>query len=328
MASRLFRDEVFEARRSQSLGAGRLTLGGSGWVVVRVAVALAAALLTFAFVAEVTRKSHVQGVLLPAGGPVVLNAPTSGRISALRVAEGQVVDAGDPLLTLALDRDTATGPVGERVASQLAVRREALQSEQRLRATQIRLQQQALQARIQALHAEERRIDDEIAMADGRRALVRKQADRLAQLVADGFVSATQAQAQQQELLESDAAVQRLHRSRIALARDRTSLAADGEQLEAQLLTEQAQIDRQIAALDQERVENEARQAQVVASPTAGTVTLVAASTGQTVQPGQLVVSITPAASPLQAHLFAPSRTIGFAEVGQPVRLRYAAFPY
>jgi transposase-like protein len=30
----------------------------------------------------------------------------------------------------------------------------------------------------------------------------------------------------------------------------------------------------------------------------------------------------------LQAHLFAPSRTVGFAQRGQAVQLRYAAFPY
>lgn len=328
MGRQLFRKEAVEARQMQALGVLRLSAAVSSWGLAALAIGLAGALATFAFAAEIARKSHVSGVLLPAGGQLDLKAVQPGRVSTLKVTEGQAVAEGDVVLVLAVDRETAAGPVGARVAGQLASRREALESERRLRSTQVSLQQQALGARVQAMLAELRRADDEISLAERRRALVQQQAERLGQLVTAGFVSATQAQSQQQELLEAEARVQQLHRSRIALERDRANLEAEGAQLGAQLQTELAQVDRQLASLDQERVENEARQTEVVTAPKAGTVTLLGSGAGQTVQPGQLLVSIAPAEAPLEAHLFAPSRTIGFAEVGQPVQLRYAAFPY
>jgi membrane fusion protein len=83
-----------------------------------------------------------------------------------------------------------------------------------------------------------------------------------------------------------------------------------------------------VATLAQEAAENEARRTQVITAARDGTVTLLALSAGQPVQPGQLLASIAPAGTPLQAHLFAPSRVVGFVAVGQEVRLRYAAFPY
>ena len=52
------------------------------------------------------------------------------------------------------------------------------------------------------------------------------------------------------------------------------------------------------------------------------------------VEPGQLVgsganlLTLLPEGSPLEAHLFAPSRAIGFIRAGQDVLLRYPAFPY
>jgi hypothetical protein len=51
---------------------------------------------------------------------------------------------------------------------------------------------------------------------------------------------------------------------------------------------------------------------------------LLPLAVGQPVLPAQLVAALAPAAAPLQAHLFAPSRTVGFAQRGQAVQLRYA----
>lgn len=175
----LFRKEAIEARQVQALGALRLSAAVSSWGLAALAIGLAGALVTFAFVAEVARKSHVSGVLLPAGGQLDLKAVQPGRVSTLKVTEGQAVAEGDVLLVLAIDRETAAGPVGARVAGQLASRREALESERRLRSTQVSLQQQALAARVQAMQAELRRADDEISLAERRRALVQHQAERL-----------------------------------------------------------------------------------------------------------------------------------------------------
>ena len=324
----LFRSEVMQARAGQWLGGVRLNTSLPWWALTAGAALLAAALLTYAFVGQMTRKAHVGGILVPAGGMMDLHAAAAGRVAEVRVAEGQSVQQGEVILVLALDRSTGGGEVGSQVAQQIEQRRTALEAERVLRTSQIRLQQQSLAARVQAMDAELRRADDEIALAKRRLALAQQQAARVDQLLAAGFLSPTQAQTQQQEVIDAETRVQQLLRTRLALARDRATLAAESGHLAAQLQTELTQVDRAVAALAQEAAENDARRTQVIVAPRDGTVTLLPLAAGQPVLPAQLVAALAPAAAPLQAHLFAPSRTVGFAEKGQPVQLRYAAFPY
>lgn len=317
-----------QARAGQWLGGVRLNTSLPRWALTAGAALLAAALIAYAFVGEVTRKAHVSGILVPAGGMMDLHAAAAGRVAEVRVTEGQSVKQGDVIMVLALDRSTGGGELGTQVAQQIEQRRAALEAERVLRASQIRLQQQSLAARVQAMDEELRRVDDEIALAKRRLALAQQQAARVDQLLAAGFLSPTQAQTQQQEVIDAETRVQQLQRSRLALARDRATLAAESGQLAAQLQTELTQVDRAVAALAQEAVENHARRAQVITAPHDGSVSLLPLAVGQPVVPGQLVAALVPAGAPLQAHLFAPSRMIGFASPGQAVQLRLAAFPY
>jgi membrane fusion protein len=326
--SDLFRPEVMQARSGQWLGGVRLAQSVPGWWLTLGASLLAALLTAYVFFGEVTRKARVGGVLMPADGLIDVAAGSAGRVAEVRVREGQTVSAGTVLFVLAVDRASGAGETGARVAEQIEARRAALQAERALRESQIRLQQQAVASRVAALDAEIRKLDDEIATAQRRRALGAQQVSRLEQLAREGFVSATQVQTQQQDLLDQDARIQQLSRAQLALRRDRQTLAAEVTQLAAQLQTDLASVERSLAALAQEAVENDARRTQVVVAPRAGTVTALALQAGQAVAPGQRLAMLAPRDSPLQAHLFAPSRTVGFVEPGQPVRLRYAAFPY
>ena len=49
---------------------------------------------------------------------------------------------------------------------------------------------------------------------------------------------------------------------------------------------------------------------------------------GQMVTPGAPLATLIPPDAALEAHLFAPSRSIGFLRVGQDVLLRYLAYPH
>jgi hypothetical protein len=83
-----------------------------------------------------------------------------------------------------------------------------------------------------------------------------------------------------------------------------------------------------MAQLEQERAEAEARREIVVVAPHDGTVTAIHAVPGAKADTGTPLLSIVPLASRLEAHLYAPSRAIGFVRPGQRVLLRYQAFPY
>jgi membrane fusion protein len=326
--SDLFRPEVAQARSGQWLGGVRLKHRLPAWAFTLGAALLAAALIAYAFIGEVTRKARISGVLIPTGGQLDLTAAAPGHVRELRVAEGQAVKAGETLLVLTLDRQSGLGETGGQVAQQIEARRATLAAERNFREIQIRLQQQSLSARVQALEMEIRRAEDEAALAERRRALAAQQVARQEELLRSGFVSPAQLQTQQQELLDHDTRLQQLSRTRLALQRDRQTLAAERDQLAAQLRTDLTLIERNEALLAQEAAENEARRMQVVVAPRDGVVTALALHAGQSVTAGQTLATLAPAGAALEAHLFAPSRTTGFVAPGQRVLLRYAAYPY
>jgi len=119
------------------------------------------------------------------------------------------------------------------------------------------------------------------------------------------------------------------------LQREQQSLRAEIVGLDGQWATDQAQLERSAVALRQEAIENDARKMVAVVAPSDGVVTTVHLPTGAAAQPGQTLATVLPSHArddghdePLEAHLYAPSRTAGFIRPGQDVRLRLAAFPY
>ena len=92
----------------------------------------------------------------------------------------------------------------------------------------------------------------------------------------------------------------------------------------------------------QEASENATRKSTVITAPTGVTgqrykITALNLLAGQAVQAGQTLATLVPVQTVegtdvedmmVEAHLFAPSRTAGFLKAGQPVYMRYAAYPY
>jgi membrane fusion protein len=115
---------------------------------------------------------------------------------------------------------------------------------------------------------------------------------------------------------------------RANVERERLTLAGELEELPLRGPIQIAEIDRSIAAVEQEIAEAEARRRIVVTAPQGGTVTALQAEPGSSVSPSVPLLSVIPGGSELEAQLFSPSRAVGFLRPGQTVRLRYQPFPY
>ena len=85
---------------------------------------------------------------------------------------------------------------------------------------------------------------------------------------------------------------------------------------------------RNISVLELARADAAARREIVVTAPHDGTVTAIYAIAGAYANATVPLLSIVPSDSQLEAHLYGPSRAIGFIEPGQRVLLRYSAFAY
>jgi membrane fusion protein len=256
-------------------------------------------------------------------------------VAELRVKEGLAVVKGEELLVLDTDRATRTfGTTGDvdnaavLVNSQIEARRVALMSERVSRQSQAQVHRQAIFDRFPTIDSELAKLDDEISLQTRRKELAELNVKRYEDLVNAKFVSPVQVQTQQEALIDQDVRLSSLERAKLTLRRERAGLAAEERQIAAQLGTELATADRELAALNQEITENDARRTTVVVAPRAGTISAISIGLGQFVTAGQSLAALQPKGTPLEAHLYAPSRTVGFVAVGQAVLIRYAAYPY
>ena len=331
----LFRTEVAEAQTAQWLGAVRLVRPLSFSLVTACALGLASALVAFAIWGEFNRKARLSGLLVPTLGTLNITTPQGGTVVQRPVTEGQAVQAGDVLLVIKSARNTLRDGVaqdtGAQVDQQIAARLLSVQTERGLRAVQSRQREQMLGDRARALQAELRQLAEEADLLQRRVHLADTTLGRLQQLAADGYVSAAQVQARQEERLEAQARLQSSQRMATGLQRDLQDTLAEREALAAQLQADINALQRAEAGLAQEAAENAARQNTVITAPFAGQVTALDLQPGQSVQAGQPLLTLLPQGEQparLQAHLYAPSRTAGFVRAGQTVYLRYAAYPY
>ena len=335
---KLFREEVLSARAGRWLGGVQLAQSVPAWLACMMALVLAASLLAYGFIGSYARKAHVTGILAPRGGEINIQAPASGRVAELRVKEGQQVASGDILMVLDTDKtallvgeSASPGQVGDTaalVSKQLDRRREGIAAERASRVSQADVRSRAIQDRLLTLDSELAKLTDEIALQARRRDLAQRSVQRYEALVSSDFVSPVQLQTQQETLIDQDARLRSLERARLNLQRERGGLVADGKQITADLATVLAGSDREAMALAQEATENTARRTTVVVAPRAGTVSAVAVGQGQWSNAGQTLAAMQPLGEPLEAQLYAASRTAGFVAPGQRVLIRYAAYPY
>jgi membrane fusion protein len=213
------------------------------------------------------------------------------------------------------------------ILEQLYARRASLAEElaRRLRL----LDEQALSTsrRLVALRSEAAHLRKELETQAAREASAAEQLARYEELARQNFVSPLTARQRRDELLDQTARRQALERTLVAAQREAAVVSSELRQIPLRAEQQQAELQRELASLQQDIVGAEAARTVVVVAPQDGLVTAIAAERGQTVGP-QPLATLLPRDSPLEAHLYAPSRSIGFIEPGQTVRVRYAAYPF
>jgi len=83
-----------------------------------------------------------------------------------------------------------------------------------------------------------------------------------------------------------------------------------------------------LSQLEQQVIEVSARRDYSIVSPTDGFVATNLTKQGEAVLAGQTLMTILPNDFEVVAELYVPSGSIGFVQEGQPVSMRYSAFPF
>ena len=328
----LFRSEALERQHRNWLGSITMVRPLSYSVWTALACGMGLLVVGFFTWGSYTQRSTLSGHLMPSTGLVRVHVPQSGVVQRMRVAEGQSVQQGQALFELGSDRQSTSGPsdsgVHATVSARVRQRGASLQAQMAQTLALQAQEQSALATRLARLKAQADTLDTQIASQRQRTLLAAETQDRSMGLVAQGFYSKEQAQQRQAELLDQQVKLQGLLREQDHTAQE---IQARSDELRALPLRHQAQVaelERNRLGVEQELAESESLRQLVIHAPQAGVVTAIVAEAGQTADPGRALLSIVPASAVLQAHLYAPSRAIGFIRVGDTVRLRYQAYPY
>ncbi|MGQ0698198.1 MAG: HlyD family secretion protein [Panacagrimonas sp.] len=326
----LFRSSALAAQKAKSLGGIVLIRPLSYRVLTATAVVCALMVVAFLIWGTYTKRSTVSGQLVPDKGLVKVHVPQAGVVLEKHVVEGQTVKRGDLLYVMSSERQTSTqSGLQAAISSQVEARRDSLRDQMDKTQSLIAQEREALGKRLGESSAEVRIQEAQIDNQRLRVELARQAFASYEGLLARDFISREQLQQKEIELLDQTARLKAMERELLALQRERATRSDELESLEFKGQNQLLEFDRGISTVDQELIESEAKRRLVVIAPQTGVATAVLADVGQTMDGTRsLLLSIVPADATMQAQLFAPSRAVGFIKPGDPVRVRYQAFPY
>jgi membrane fusion protein len=325
---RLFRSESLRARELAWQGRPALALGFPVVFVSLGSVALAlaaAALITFGSYA---RRVDMEGTILPSAGLIAISSPSSGWIEALAVREGEAVEKGARLYTLNLDTATKDGETQQQIINTQTAAREMLTQEIERKTRMSEETQRELRQKIENLKAQIDQVGGQVTVQEGFVQRVTRQYNLFLALLERRQASMNEADARQRDWMQSMSRLQDLESSNLRL---QGQLGDARYQLATIATTTNDEIDAlkaKVLEIDEKLASSRARRAIEIRAPEAGVVTAIVGYAGQVVGTGSPMLKIVPKHAQMRAELLAPSSAIGFIYEGEPVRLRYSAFPY
>lgn len=322
--SPLFRKEVAEELTNSNGRPLELRPPEFGLIIV-ILFFFATLLVVFLWHSSYSQRSDVSGILVPSKGLIKVTASGSGRLSSSDLREGQKVVA-DQLLFLV--SDAANGGTERTVSTLLKLRRDSLAAEEASVRAQQSTRAAALDMRITAAREELIQIDEQIKAQEGRVEISERRLTIYADLEQEAFVAPAQILDRKAELLDQKQRLADLRRIQRRSALDIESAKSEARDFDLQRERDANARLRSISEADQAIAENETRLNMLIRAPVSGVVTGITLAQGQSVTGGQVLASIIPEGSTLEAELYVPSKSIGLVEVGRPVLLRYQAFPY
>lgn len=325
----LFRSEAVAHQRDRLFGAILLAQPVSYFALTAFLGAVVCIALVVFLGFSVTRTESVAGVLLPPSGVVRLFPAQGGLVVERRVSSNQHVQAGDILFAISVDRSSLTrgdvqASASQSIESRIRHLREELKQQQTLGEQRAELlEKKQGQLRIQLTQ-----LDAEMALQVTRVDLARAKVKRFEDLRSANFISDAQVQEHQTELIDQQARLASLVRTKAGLTADYESASTERRDAPIDSAKQMSAIMREIEQLEQDLSESEARRKVVVTAPVAGVISGITVGLGQMAPQDKPLAQLIPEGANLEAELYAPSRAIGFVKPGVKVLLRYQAFPY
>jgi membrane fusion protein len=327
--TQLFRTEALDHRRFRLFGDVVIASHRSDtWLVVAIG-ALALGMLLWATSGHYSRTETAPGSVVMTRPATKVTAQKPGVVTQLLVSEGQIVAAGQALVTVTsdsqIDDNHAAGADGLASLERqlILVRSQGAILDQASRQEEARLSDQIASTRREQVDLQEQaRLQGQIA-ASSETIL-----ERLQTVADKGYVSKFELERHRQNHLRERQQLTQISQQRTAAEARLNELEAQSRQLPTSRAKQTADLQASVEALEQQRAVARGQAGYVVTAPVAGRISALNVATGRYVDPRMPLLVVLPQGGRFEAELYAPSRAIGFVKPGQTVRLMYDAFPY
>jgi membrane fusion protein len=325
----LFRLEAIEHHRGGICGEMTLPVPLPVTATTLFLAICLAVLAAFLAAGTYTRKAHVSGFLAPQRGVARILPRLAGTILAVHVHEGDLVRAGDRLLTLGAGHANGRGQdVDEEVLENLQRQAASLRDQETLEQQRTARQSAAADDTIKALEQTVEALQAEHAIQQQRLSIAQRDLQASEGLLARAEMSPLEGRRREDAYLAQRQAESGMARAILdkraelnRLGRDAADIVPAGAQRLAVLRGSQAEIAARIAEL-------EGQHATLITAPVAGRVSALQAWVGRDADPAMPLMSIVPEGDEMEAQLLVPARAVGFVRPGQAVRLSYDTYPY
>ena len=331
LRTELFRPEALEFHRNNRQWGRVAALQPLSSKVFTWLIAAAVALvITFVVLGQYARKETVIGFLTPTSGTAKIFVPQQpGTIAKVHVKEGQLVQQGQPLLTVETSQVAINGQdVNATVLATLLSQKDLLDKQIAREQDRSTSEHERLTAVIGGLETEIKRLQSEITTQIERIRISERLVAATTELHAKGYMTDIEFRRRQLDALEQHQNLDALGQQLAARQNDLIEARSNLQQLPVATAEKIQNLRTELSDAEQRIAQFNGRRAYVLRAPTAGRVSTLQATVGQFADPKRLQMEIVPADSALEAELFVPTRAIGFIRPGQEVRILYEAFPY
>jgi len=325
----LFRREALQAKKNRLTGHVILTQPVSLQAIALTVFFLFVASVVYATQSHYSRKETVKGYLIPNKGVIKVYSGRSGVLDDLLVVEGERVKQGQSIAKIRNSQSLASGielsvALSQELETQIdALTKELVTVQAVFEKDERRIERQLDQLKLSLMAVEKTKVTSQKRLKLKEQRLVNNRV-----LHEKGFLSSTLLASVEEEYLEVLEASERLGHDIASISVEIDSLTSEKLALPEQLVLKQISIQRLVSELKAKRAELNNQYEFVTKAPETGIVTAIQPSLGAQLSPTSPILTIIPEDSPLEMELLLPTRSAGFVEVGDPVRIRFDAFPY
>jgi adhesin transport system membrane fusion protein len=289
---------------------------GPGWTLVLL-LALLAAGLAWAGLSRVEEITQGEGRVVSSSREQIIQSLEGGILQEMRVREGDVVQAGQPLLRI--DPTKADSSLKEGVSKRLALQAMAARLAAESRGTplvfpaEVALDRSIVKNETQTFVARRRAVEESTGTLRRSRELLSREIAMIEPMVARGLVAEVELLRMRRQANDLELQIdERLNKYRTEAAGELTRVESELAQVTGVLTARQDLVDRT-----------------VIRAPLRGTVKNVRVTTiGGVIQPGQDIMEIVPLEDQLLVEARIPPSEVAFLRPGLAAKVKLTAYDY